>query len=384
MQLTNEEAIGLVRKGAEALDRGQSAETRQYFESVTVTGRANAQIWLLLATACKAENDLAGEEAALDSLLALSPQLVRGLILKADCRLRAGDDRGALTFYETALHHASQQQISDDLASEIRRVEAVVAQWRTKANAQREAVLVAHDLPPENRSPRFQQSIDIMAGRKRIFVQNPTGYYFPGLPQTQFFDRADFDWVSAIEACTDDIREELNSLLVDGRDGFRPYIHGDPNRARLNSNPLLDSADWSALFLCENGEQAEAVIARCPKTWDAVQAVPAPRIANSPTVMFSLLRAGARIEPHTGMFNTRLVCHLPLIVPPDCGFRVGNEVRQWEVGKLFIFDDTIEHEAWNNSDQDRVVLIFDIWRPELSAKERLEVAALFSGAPPDM
>jgi aspartyl/asparaginyl beta-hydroxylase (cupin superfamily) len=95
--------------------------------------------------------------------------------------------------------------------------------------------------------------------------------------------------------------------------------------------------------------------------------------------MFSLLRPGARIAPHTGMFNTRLVCHLPLIVPPGCRFRVGNEVREWEEGKLLIFDDTIEHEAWNDGGEDRVVLIFDIWRPELSERERKEVAALFCG-----
>jgi aspartyl/asparaginyl beta-hydroxylase (cupin superfamily) len=124
---------------------------------------------------------------------------------------------------------------------------------------------------------------------------------------------------------------------------------------------------------------SEEVIARCPRTWEAVQAAPLPWIANSPTVMFSLLRAGARIAPHTGIHNARLICHLPLIVPPGCGFRVGNEVRQWEEGKLLIFDDTIEHEAWNESAEDRVVLIFDIWRPELSEQERREVAALFQG-----
>ena len=94
--------------------------------------------------------------------------------------------------------------------------------------------------------------------------------------------------------------------------------------------------------------------------------------------MFSLLKAGARIAPHTGMFNTRLVCHLPLIVPPRCTFRVGNEVRERREARLFIFDDTIEHEAWNDSDQDRVVLIFDIWRPELDDREREELTALLS------
>ena len=70
-------------------------------------------------------------------------------------------------------------------------------------------------------------------------------------------------------------------------------------------------------------------------------------------------------------------CHLPLVVPPHCGFRVGNEVRAWEVGKLLIFDDTIEHEAWNNSAEDRIVLIFDIWRPELTEDERRAVTAIF-------
>ena len=93
----------------------------------------------------------------------------------------------------------------------------------------------------------------------------------------------------------------------------------------------------------------------------------------------ALLRAGARIQPHNGQFNTRLTCHLPLIVPSGCRFRVGNEVREWERGKLLIFDDSIEHEAWNQSSEDRFILIFDIWRPELSEQERREVTAYFGG-----
>jgi aspartyl/asparaginyl beta-hydroxylase (cupin superfamily) len=218
-----------------------------------------------------------------------------------------------------------------------------------------------------------------MSGRKRIYVQEPTGYYFPELPQIQFYDRADFDWVPSVEAAASAIRKELEMVLAAGTDDFRPYIQTDVNRPRVDDNRLLDNADWSALFLCENGKSFEHVINRAPRTWDELQAAPLPRITNSPTIMFSLLRAGARIAPHSGMTNTRLVCHLPLIVPPNCGFRVGNEIRQWEEGKLLIFDDTIEHEAWNDSDRDRVVLIFDIWRPELSDREREEVGALFCG-----
>ena len=70
------------------------------------------------------------------------------------------------------------------------------------------------------------------------------------------------------------------------------------------------------------------------------------------------------------MTNTRLTVHLPLIVPPDCGFRVGSETREWVPGKAWVFDDTIEHEAWNESDVPRGILIFDIWNPFLTAAER--------------
>ncbi len=96
--------------------------------------------------------------------------------------------------------------------------------------------------------------------------------------------------------------------------------------------------------------------------------------------MFSLLAPRTRIPPHTGVANTRLVCHLPLIVPPNCGFRVGASTREWKIGESFAFDDTIEHEAWNDSDELRVVFIFDLWQPSLSAEERSAIAAIISAA----
>ncbi|THD36099.1 MAG: hypothetical protein E7773_09205 [Sphingomonas sp.] len=379
MQLSNEEAVALVRRGVEALQQGRAAEARRCFERVTQTGRANVQIWLLHATACRADGDAAAEEEAINQLLLIEPALIRAHIMKADCRSRAGDEQGALKFYESAIRVAEGQQVADDLLPELRRAETTLAESYARLDAGREAALTARGFGPGARSPRFQQSLDISAGRKKIFLQEPTSYYFPGLPQIQFFDTAAFDWVPAVEAATDAIRAELQAVLADGADGFRPYLHHNPDRPRPSNKALVDSADWSALFLCENGVANDAFVARCPQTWAAVQAAPMPRIANSPTVMFSLLAPGARIGAHCGMFNTRLVCHLPLIVPPKCGFRVGNEVREWQEGRLLIFDDSIEHEAWNDSDRDRVVLIFDVWRPELSAQERNEVGALFSG-----
>lgn len=379
MQLGVQEVEHLIREGAAALRDGRAREARSRFERVTQTGLANAQVWLLLAMACRAENDTPGEEAAIDRLLALEPRLLRAHIMKGDCRAKAGDEPAALGFYESARLIADGQQIPNDLVLELRRTDEWVAQLKGRLEEQREASLAARGSPRGNRSARFQKSLDILSRNKRIYVQEPTGYYFPELPQIQFYDPAVFEWVPAIEAATGAIQEEIKTLLAAGTEGFRPYLQRDSNQARADDNHLLDSIDWSALFLCENGTVYEETVARCPRTWEAVQAAPLPRISNSPTVMFSLLRAGARIAPHTGTHNARLTCHLPLIVPPNCGFRVGNDVREWEEGKLLIFDDTIEHEAWNESDQDRVVLIFDIWRPELSDQERREVAALFSG-----
>ena len=99
--------------------------------------------------------------------------------------------------------------------------------------------------------------------------------------------------------------------------------------------------------------------------------VPRCRIdGRAPTAFFSILDPNTRIPAHTGITNTRCTVHLPLIVPPNCGFRVGSTTREWAQDQAWVFDDTIEHEAWNLSDTPRAVLIFDIWNPLLSPAER--------------
>lgn len=240
--------------------------------------------------------------------------------------------------------------------------------------------LAARGLPTDALSARLRQSLDIAAGRKKLYRQEPTAFALTGLPDVQFFDPDQFEWAAAIEAATPKIRDELQAILDGGDQPFNAYIHSASNAEQLGDNQrLVDNVDWSVLSLCHNGWLAPDLVKRCPQTWAAALSAPLPRIAGwGPTVLFSMLRAGARIAAHNGMFNSRLICHLPLIVPPGCGFRVGNEVREWQEGKLLIFDDTIEHEAWNDSDKDRIILIFDIWRPELSERERRELTAMFS------
>jgi aspartyl/asparaginyl beta-hydroxylase (cupin superfamily) len=376
--LSIQDAERIVRAGAAALQQGRAGAARAEFEKVAASGRASAQVWLLLAHACRETGDAAGAETALDDLLAKEPQNLWGLIQKGDARAAAGDRRAATAFHKKARQVAAMvAPLPGELAREMERVERALAEAERHFKEHLEQELGARGFGPGMRSPRFQQSLDILAGEKQIYFQQPTNYFFPELPQIQFFDRALFPWVEAVEAAAAEIRTEVLALLEE-EGAFQPYMVAAPDRPRTDFHGLADNPDWSSLYLWENGRPVEANVARCPKAYEALLQAPMPHISTrAPVVMFSRLKPGARIPAHTGMLNARLICHLPLVVPPGCGFRVGNEVRAWEEGKLLIFDDTIEHEAWNDSEEDRIVLIFDIWRPELSAEERSAVVAMF-------
>jgi len=143
-------------------------------------------------------------------------------------------------------------------------------------------------------------------------------------------------------------------------------------------SPLDRSDQWSARYLWRYGVRDDAVCARCPQTAAILDALPLADIpGRAPTAFFSVLKPGTHLPPHTGVSNIRSVVHLPLIVPDKCGFRVGGETREWRVGEAFVFDDTIEHEAWNDSDTIRAILIVDVWNPHLTPDETTMLRRLF-------
>lgn len=318
-------------------------------------------------------------ELGLNRLIEAEPWSVLGNIRKADWRVRAGDDDLACYFYRRGLHLAGDRPSPPEEAGEVRRAELSLAEAAARVRARFETRLTERGLARQQWSSRLRASLEHSANRPHCF-QDPTHHYYPGLPELEFYDPGQFAWAPAVEAATAAIREELIALLAKGRDELRPFTPNDVGVPMGVSKALLDNRDWSVMPLCEQGWLTRDRVERCPITWQTLlRHAPLPRVAGwGPSVVFSMLKAGAHIGAHTGMFNTRLICHLPLIVPAGCRFRVGNEVREWEQGRLLIFDDTIEHEAWNDSEEERVVLIFDIWRPELSEQERFELTALFS------
>ncbi|MGH8402521.1 MAG: aspartyl/asparaginyl beta-hydroxylase domain-containing protein, partial [Gammaproteobacteria bacterium] len=127
----------------------------------------------------------------------------------------------------------------------------------------------------------------------------------------------------------------------------------------------------------KGGERNESHCRQCPITAAAVEKLPLVHTpGHSPEVFFSILKPGTHIPPHYGLANFKLAVHLPLIIPGDCAIRVGNETRTWTESQCLIFDDSFQHEAWNNSSKLRVVLILEVWNPQLSEEEQQAVAAV--------
>lgn len=203
--------------------------------------------------------------------------------------------------------------------------------------------------------------------------QRPGTLYIPGLQPRPFFEREDFPWIDTLEAAYPVILEELNQVLNQAEGSFQPYIQLDPGSpGAAGWGDLNRSTDWSAFHLFRHGRTVSANTARCPRTMAVLEQLPLMRIPrHAPEVLFSVLRPHRRIPPHFGSINGRLIVHMPLIVPPNCGaLCAAGEARVWEPGRCLIFDDSFLHEAWNDSDQLRVVMLLDIWNPQLSAQER--------------
>lgn len=358
----------------DALSRGDASKARVLLEQAIGAGQADAEIWLARAHVAHLEKDMALRGAAIDKAVALAPKDVRVLITKADHLEELGDRRGAAAFYSTALQYAPPPERAPPRLREAleraRRASAGIAREledfvRTRLS---EAGVQESDAPA-----RFSRSVDILFGRKRAYVQQPRYLYYPELPNVQFYERALCPWLDEVEAGAEAILQEMQVLRGPA---FTPYVTQAPGRPRNDQMGLVDDPSWSALFLHKDGV-AQSAATQCPRTLAALANVPLTRIpGRTPSILFSKLAGGAHIPPHTGMLNTRLICHLPLIVPEGCLFRVGNDERAWVQGKAWAFDDTIEHEAWNRSAEDRYILIFDVWRPELSLEERACVSAL--------
>lgn len=369
-------SLGMIR-----LDDGQLSEARGYFERAIAADTSAPELWMNLAKADRLAGDDLREADSLDQALAIDQRHFMANVRRAELHEKRSEMAGAMHRWSgvIALAEASGQANAslDQVLAHARSYIASVVQGfdesfssklTTFHNGEANALALR----------RFEACLGGVLGRRRVYANECHGLHYPFLPADEYFDREHFSWIQRLEAQTDTIRDELLAMLATDSERLEPYVSQEPGTPPNKWTALDNSPDWSVRFLWKHGARQDDVCAMCPQTAALLETLPMSDIpGRSPSAFFSLLRPGAHIPPHTGVTNVRSIVHLPLIVPPGCAFRVGGETRQWEEGRAFVFDDTIEHEAWNNSDALRAVLIFDVWNPHLSASERDMLRGLF-------
>jgi aspartyl/asparaginyl beta-hydroxylase (cupin superfamily) len=354
----------------------QFAEARRLLEQAVAQTPARAATWLKLASTCRALQDYEAGLTAVSRALEIDALDFSALLAKATLLKAAGHELAAGQAYGEALAQMPpEEQVSPTLGAVIAAARAEYAQFQKAQLARIEAqVPPLADAEEKRRIHRFCTNI---TRATKAFPQEPSHFHYPGLPTAEFHDRSRFPWLAELEAATPTILEEYRAVAAARDASFAPYIQYSQDMPLRQWKELNHSQRWTAIHLIKNGDAVPENAGRCPATMALLAALPQPHIpGHGPNAMFSLLAPRTRIPPHTGVSNARLVCHLPLVVPPDCSFRVGAETRAWEPGSGFVFDDTIEHEARNDSDELRVVLIFDLWAWALSSAEREAVAAI--------
>lgn len=390
-QLAPDHPAVLNERGLQLMQRGEAAGARELFQRATTTDPGHPALWSNLAASLDALGLHEEEMAAIERALKIEPRHPVALLQKATLIEKRGQPREAARIFRAALvtlgpeitpppslraalEHAREAVRRDDAAL-ARTIEERVTPVRARHGS--------------GLSRRADQCIELLTGQRSRYMPQPTFMYFPGLPAVEFFENHEFPWIGALETATDAIRAELTAVLSSDQAGLEPYV-AYPDGVPLDQwRELNRSRRWSAYFLSNQGAAQPAHLARCPRTAEAVKAAPQCDVAqHGPNVFFSILEPRTRIPPHTGVTNARLTVHLPLIVPSGCRFRVGGETREWIPGRAWVFDDTIEHEAWNDSDAPRAILIFDIWNPYLTAAERdlvraaTEAIGSYYGGPP--
>ena len=359
-----------------AAARGDLAEAQRLLAQASADAPSDMQLLLKLAAVSRAAGKPREALAAVHKALEQSPLDFVALILRASLLDALAEESGEA--WDNALAQRPVGQLPAAIAAAVATGEARRDAWLAAREERMESAMAkAEKAADDEQRDRMQRFRNNVLRRTRPFHSEPTHFHYPGLVEREFHPRRLFPWIEQLEAATQTIASELEAVMAAERAELVPYIQYDEHQPLAQWRPLNRSPDWTAIHLWQNGRRIDANADHCPQTLALLESIGQPHIRGAcPNAMFSLLAPRTAIPAHVGVNNTRLVCHLPLVVPDGCWFRVGAETREWRVGEAFLFDDTIEHEALNPSDQLRIVFIFDVWHPDLDPIEREAVTAL--------
>lgn len=408
----------LLREARARVAAGQMADAMPLFQSLLEIHPNHVEARNAMAVAALRSGELARARAHLGAALAAAPDDALTLNHWAQMQQAEGDVSGALqtyarlldqepSLYSVRLAFARLLEATGDRGAAARQY------FRAIRQAQRAGRWLSLDSTPAGLRPQVTHAMALVDQQRRaicdsVFAplvqtfgraalarvsdfiavqlgeanyapadarQRPTGMAFPGLPQSPYLDPRRIAGVAELEAQTHAILAELQGVL--GRDAGREQVFASQRLADAFLRSDRGPATWDGYYFYRHGHRNETNASRCPVTMAAIDRLPLARVRGyGPEVLFSTLGPGTHLRPHHGVTNTRVVCHLPLIVPPDCVLRVAGEPHHWRFGEVVAFDDTYSHEALNGSAQTRVVLIFDVWHPDLSPAECTAVCAL--------
>lgn len=371
------DADGLIRDADQAIARRDFGRAASLLEQAAALTPNDVDLWMRVAAMRRGSGHLVEALEAVHKALAINPRDFMALLMRASLLQKLGDPNAG-----EAWGHALAQKPDANLPPQLQPIVAEAgqryAEWQDREEKRMRASMASAETQADDderwKMARFRSNT---LRRTKPFHSDPTDYFYPGLREREFHPTALFPWIGALEEGTDAIAREFRAVMAAERAELVPYVQYDDHIPMEQWRPLNHNLDWTAIHLLARGERVDANAQHCPRTMELLSALPQPTIKGaSPNAMFSLLAPRTTIPAHVGVNNARLVCHLPLIVPEGCWFRVGGETRYWKPGEVIVFDDTIEHEASNPTDELRVVMIFDVWHPDLSPVEREAVAAL--------
>ena len=364
-------------------DADRAAASRDFAQAASLLEQAanltpnDASLWIRIAAIRRGTGNPAAALDAVHKALAIVPRDFTTLLMRASL-LHALGEPAAGEAWGQALAQKPDGEVPAQMKAAVDEAERRYSAWQAAREAELAAQMAsAEERGTEEESRRIARFRSNSVRLTRPFHSEPTDFQFPELTEREFHPRRLFPWLEQLEAATDALTTELKEVMAAERAELVPYVQFEDHAPMDQWRPLNQNPDWTAIHLLKHGKLVDANARHCPQTMALLEKLPQPNIPGaSPNAMFSLLAPKAHIPPHVGVNNARLVCHLPLIVPDGCWFRVGAETRYWEVGEAFVFDDTIEHEALNPSDELRVVFIFDVWHQDLTEVERDAVRAL--------
>ncbi|MFL5863641.1 MAG: aspartyl/asparaginyl beta-hydroxylase domain-containing protein [Solirubrobacteraceae bacterium] len=344
---------------AELTDADESLSGRLYMQALTGAGKARTNALALAATACpvlaepcvwlahlaRRRGDAASARAWADQgrarLLSLGTTWDKRLTFEEWLAVIDGLERpGIIEPVGDARPISEPRALLQDVAA--------IASTTVARHVPERAVAAVDEAAGRRRFQRYIEELGDDGGAG-------AGGIYPDLPSHAWYDAGDFPLVAYLQGHFPAIRAELLAL--------------DRARFQRESERIGRTGDWDVVFLYERGRRREEVCAACPVTTRGIETHRTMR-TTAGLAYVSRMRAGTHINAHRGPTNIRLRCHLPITVPEgDCAIRVGDRIERWSEGACLVFDDSYDHEAWNHTEEDRIVLIVDLWHPALSDAE---------------